>query len=104
MSATGRNRMRGRVSHLTIVAVCVWTALAFGQRGAQSKFFPSDGVKIHYTDQGSGEPVVVLHGYAMSISRMESAGIVDALANAGYRVLAVDARGHGESDKPHDPS
>src|SRR5262249_4921614 len=59
---------------------------------------------IHYSDRGAGQPVVVLHGYAMSVERMESAGLVGALVQAGYRVLGVDSRGHGESDKPHDPS
>src|SRR5581483_9974765 len=104
ISKRRRTLMRRHVSGLTILLVAVWTAVALGQRAPQSRSFQSDGVKIHFTDQGSGEPVVVLHGYAMSIARMESAGIVSALANAGYRVLAVDARGHGESDKPHDPA
>src|SRR5438034_6180671 len=94
------------VAKLTILTLSTWAVAAFAQTPAQShdRFFRSNGVRIHYTDQGAGEPVVVLHGYAMSVGRMEGAGIVGALVKAGYRVLAVDARGHGQSDKPHDPS
>lgn len=68
----------------------------------EGQFFDADGVQIHYTDQGEGEPVVVMHGYAMSLDRMET--LVSGLVDAGYRVLAMDARGHGGSDKPHDPA
>ena len=68
------------------------------------KFFDSDGVQIHYTDTGEGDPLVLIHGFAMNWKRMKSAGAVDGLAERGYRVLAIDARGHGESDRPHDPA
>ncbi len=67
------------------------------------KFFDSDGVQIHYTDTGEGDPLVLIHGFAMNWKRMKSAGAVDGLAERGYRVLAIDARGHGESGRPHDP-
>jgi pimeloyl-ACP methyl ester carboxylesterase len=70
---------------------------------AKEGFFDANGVEIHYTDQGEGEPIVVMHGYAMSLDRMGSAGLVPGLVDAGYRVLAIDARGHGQSGKPHDP-
>lgn len=64
-----------------------------------ARTFDSAGVRIHYTDRGTGEPVVVLHGYAMNLTRMTV--LTDALVKAGYRAIAVDERGHGGSDKPH---
>jgi pimeloyl-ACP methyl ester carboxylesterase len=62
-----------------------------------------DGVGIAYDDVGEGDPVVLVHGFA-SRRRETWAGWPDALVEAGYRVLALDVRGHGESDKPHDPA
>lgn len=62
-----------------------------------------DGVKLTYVDEGAGEPVVLLHGFASdSRTNWRRAGVVDALVGARRRVVAFDARGHGHSDKPHD--
>ena len=99
-------RVHRMASQLTGLVLSSWAVIAFAQPAPQKqgKFFDSGGVQIHYTDHGTGEPVAVLHGYAMNVTRMESAGVVDGLVNAGYRVLGVDCRGHGESDKPHDPA
>lgn len=67
------------------------------------KFFDSNGVKIHYTDEGAGEPVLLIHGFTASIGpQWRQPGIIAALA-PDYRVIALDNRGHGQSGKPHDP-
>jgi pimeloyl-ACP methyl ester carboxylesterase len=65
--------------------------------------FDSNGVPIHYRDWGAGKPVVLIHGFAMNASRWEGAGVPQKLAEAGYRALVIDCRGHGLSGKPHDP-
>ncbi|HJS75539.1 MAG TPA: alpha/beta hydrolase, partial [Vicinamibacteria bacterium] len=65
--------------------------------------FDSNGVPIHYRDWGAGNPVVLIHGFAMNASRWEGAGVPQKLAEAGYRALVIDCRGHGLSGKPHDP-
>ena len=71
---------------------------------AQDKFFDSKGVRIRYIDQGTGEPIVLVHGFTGSIeTNWLDTGIVANLAK-DYRVIALDCRGHGKSDKPHDPS
>ncbi len=70
---------------------------------SRDKSFDSDGVQIRYAEQGEGDPLILIHGFAMSHDRWEAAGILDAFAARGYRVLAIDARGHGGSGKPHDP-
>jgi pimeloyl-ACP methyl ester carboxylesterase len=60
-------------------------------------------VRIHYTDDGRGEPVVLIHGWGVDLKWCwEEPGIIDALRER-YRVIALDNRGHGRSDKPHDP-
>jgi len=67
--------------------------------------FNSDGVQIAYHQSGpsQGEPVLLIHGFA-SNTRVNwvSTGWVKALEEAGYRVVAIDNRGHGESEKLYD--
>jgi pimeloyl-ACP methyl ester carboxylesterase len=66
-------------------------------------FFDSNGVKIHFEDRGSGDPVILVHGFASKAEHNWGlTGWYKTLAN--YRVIALDCRGHGQSDKPHDAS
>lgn len=79
------------------------TILLLARPAVGQEFFDSDGVKIHYTVQGQGEPVLLIHGFAANIYLQWSApGIVKALAE-DYQVIALDNRGHGRSGKPHEP-
>ncbi len=67
-----------------------------------------DGLRIAYRGWGTESempPVVLIHGFAAdAISNWQATGVVDALVDSGRRVLAPDARGHGSSEKPHDPA
>jgi pimeloyl-ACP methyl ester carboxylesterase len=67
-------------------------------------YFDSNGVKIHYVVQGKedGEPVLLIHGFTVNIE-MQWAPVLKALAK-DYKVIAMDCRGHGGSEKPHDPA
>ena len=70
---------------------------------AEDFFFDSAGVRVHYVVEGKGEPVVLIHGFAVDIaSNWAEPGIIKGLADR-YQVIAIDNRGHGRSDKPHDP-
>jgi pimeloyl-ACP methyl ester carboxylesterase len=65
------------------------------------------GIKLAYDDNppAGGEVGVILLVHGFAASRAETwrrLGWYPALARAGYRVIAPDLRGHGESDKPHD--
>src|SRR5688500_17798103 len=65
--------------------------------------FDSDGVRISFIERGTGEPVVLVHSYGGDLrSEWIATGVLEPLAQS-YRVIAFDMRGHGESDKPHDP-
>ncbi len=70
---------------------------------AEDFFFDSAGVKIHYTVEGKGEPVLVIHGFGGNVQGMGIAGIIKALSG-DFQVIGIDNRGHGKSDKPHDPA
>jgi pimeloyl-ACP methyl ester carboxylesterase len=61
------------------------------------------GVQIHYQVEGQGPPLVLQHGFADSLGSWYELGYVPALRQ-DYQLILVDARGHGASDKPHDPN
>ncbi len=66
--------------------------------------FSSDGLSLNFIDQGQGEPVVLVHGFASNLHvNWVGTKWVDTLLAAGFRVIAFDHRGHGESDKLYDP-
>jgi pimeloyl-ACP methyl ester carboxylesterase len=66
-------------------------------------YFDSAGVRIHYRDVGAGEPVMLVHGFASTAEHnWGGTGWIAALSQK-YRVIALDVRGHGLSDKPHSP-
>jgi pimeloyl-ACP methyl ester carboxylesterase len=88
---------------LSFFAVCLLLAGA-GVRAAEPKheyFTTSDGVKIHYMTLGNkGSWVVLIHGYTDNADRMWfRTGIAESLAK-NHRVVALDNRNHGLSDKP----
>ncbi len=60
-----------------------------------------NGITIAYDDQGSGPPLILIHGFPLS-RRMWHPQI-KALVSAGFRVITPDLRGFGESDAPEGP-
>jgi pimeloyl-ACP methyl ester carboxylesterase len=67
--------------------------------------FSSDGVDIAFIDEGEGESVLLIHGFGSNVTvNWVLTGWVNRLKRAGYRVVAFDNRGHGQSQKPHDPA
>jgi pimeloyl-ACP methyl ester carboxylesterase len=60
-----------------------------------------DGLRLFYQDEGDGRTVVLLHGFAADTNvNYVRSGIFDLLLDEGYRVVTLDARGHGLSSKP----
>ncbi|MFK5598944.1 alpha/beta fold hydrolase [Methylobacterium sp. HMF5984] len=71
--------------------------------------FDSDGVRIAYIDVpasgGSGDPILLIHGFASNhVVNWVNTTWVRTLTQAGYRTIALDNRGHGESEKLYDPA
>lgn len=76
-----------------------------GERTARVdlQHFQSGSLQIAYTDQGDGDPVLLIHGFASNIrANWGDPGWISLLKREGYRVIAIDNRGHGASDKPRD--
>jgi pimeloyl-ACP methyl ester carboxylesterase len=72
------------------------------------RFRTCDDLEIAYREWGEASalpPVVLHHGFVVDAqANWVATGVVDALTAAGRKVIAPDARGHGRSDKPHDPA
>ncbi|MBL0372965.1 alpha/beta hydrolase [Rhizobium sp. KVB221] len=69
--------------------------------------FNHDGLKLAYFEAGdpNGEPVLLIHGFASSSAyNWVHPGWLPTLSQAGRRIIAIDNRGHGRSDNPHDPA
>src|SRR6202047_1847532 len=58
----------------------------------------SGNIELYYEDHGSGQPVVLIHGYPLSGASWEKQ--VPVLLNAGHRVITYDRRGFGKSSQP----
>jgi pimeloyl-ACP methyl ester carboxylesterase len=67
--------------------------------------FQRDGIEIAFLDEGEGEPIVLVHGFASTkeVNWVNTAWVTT-LTRAGRRVIALDNRGHGQSSKFYDPA
>ena len=65
-------------------------------------FADNNGVRIHSQVEGEGPPLVLHHGLAGTLEDWRYFGYVEELKR-DYQLILMDARGHGSSDKPHDP-
>jgi pimeloyl-ACP methyl ester carboxylesterase len=66
-------------------------------------FVMNGETRIHYEVEGRGSPFVLAHGGTIGLEMWRELGYVDALC-ADHQVILIDARGHGQSDKPHEPA
>ncbi len=99
--------MHGSRAAYGLLLVLLASGPAVAAEPKEGFFQTVDGVKIHYLEAGSrnapGAPVVLIHGYTGNArGNWFLNGVADALA-ARHWVIAIDCRGHGQSDKPHDP-
>ena len=96
--------MKAKFIGLLIACVIALAPASLAQTTA-AQSFDSNGVQISYADRGRGVPVVLIHGFTGTYARhWEGPGVMQALETAGYRVVAMDCRGHGQSGKPADPA
>jgi pimeloyl-ACP methyl ester carboxylesterase len=67
------------------------------------EFASFDGVTLWFDEVGSGDPVVLLHSYPFDSRVWDYSAVVPGLVAAGRRVIRLDARGRGRSQRPRDP-
>ena len=90
-----------RSASIALISAAVWFLLlssAKSQSGDQ--FLNSNGVNIRYVVAGKGEPVIMVHGFAGNLEMWRP---LMADLSKDHEVIAFDCRGHGKSDKPHEP-
>ncbi|MBB3972446.1 alpha/beta fold hydrolase [Hansschlegelia beijingensis] len=67
--------------------------------------FQSDGLELAYRDEGEGDPILLIHGFASSLDvNWVGPGWFETLKRDRRRVIAIDNRGHGASEKLYDPA
>jgi pimeloyl-ACP methyl ester carboxylesterase len=65
-------------------------------------FVDNDGINIYYEVEGEGVPFMLHHGKTGSLKSFRHFGYTEKLRHK-YQLILIDARGHGRSDKPHEP-
>ena len=90
-------RSLSRFMATLLLAVGFLASSAIAADTKEGFFTTNDGVRLHYIEAGSGKPLVMVPGWSQTAAqfRAQLAGLSDR-----YRVIAIDMRGHGESDKP----
>lgn len=83
---------------ILIIGNCAW-----GQQdiAAGSYYKSFDGIKIYYEVIGDGFPVILVHGFSGTGEGWKKGQLYNDLLTAGYKVIILDQRGNGRSDKPH---
>src|SRR5579864_7738630 len=86
---------------LGMVCLSILFLSIFADPQTNDKFFNSNGVMIRYIVAGSGSPIILIHPFAQSAD-IWAPVMTDLSKN--FPIIALDCRGHGKSDKPHDPN
>jgi pimeloyl-ACP methyl ester carboxylesterase len=91
----------GSAQLLCALAVATSSLVVQAAGGVATKegfFVTNDGVRLHYIEAGSGKPLVMIPGWSQTAAQFKYQ--IEGLSDS-YRVIAIDMRGHGESDKPN---
>jgi pimeloyl-ACP methyl ester carboxylesterase len=89
---------------LSLLLIVVSTQLVAAQQKESDSllYFTSfDGVRIHYEVKGQGEAVILVHGFIVDGESWKRGALYKDLVSKGYKVITLDMRGNGKSDKPH---
>lgn len=89
------------MKRLLLLASLLFPVSLYAQSEREPLFTSFDGTRIHYDVLGEGKPVVLLHGFISTSESWKRASVRQALADAGFKVVMLDLRGNGRSDRPH---
>jgi pimeloyl-ACP methyl ester carboxylesterase len=92
------------LSPSSLLALPLLLSLAAPALPQTDDVFDSNGTKIRYVTEGTGEAIVLVHGWMSDSSfwGRDLRGDTKLKTMPGFRAIALDCRGHGESDKPHE--
>lgn len=76
---------------------------SFAQNNISGYFSSFDKTKIHYELIGKGKPILLIHGFTGNCNDWKNKPLFDSLLTNGFKIILVDLRGNGLSDKPHIP-
>jgi pimeloyl-ACP methyl ester carboxylesterase len=95
--------MKKSILILNALAIVLLSAsrLWVQQETPGSYFTSFDTTKICYEVRGAGYPVILIHGFSGTGQGWKNTAVYNDLLTAGYRVILIDLRGNGRSDKPH---
>jgi len=92
-------RCTANVRRWAVASAVIAFACAPSAQSSADRYFNSNGVRRRYIDVGSGPPVVFVHGRTGGLQPFVDVGLV-ANMSQDHRVIALDLRGHGKSDRP----
>ncbi len=78
----------------------LFLSVVWGLQGQNNVMDSFDGVRIAYSDEGEGRPIMLIHGFITDGGMWDKSFLKKELLSAGYRVIVPDLRGNGNSDKP----
>lgn len=95
--------MKKNIFSLSILLLSTFSL--FAQPATEGHYYTSfDSTKIYYEVKGNGYPVLLIHGFSGTGQGLKTCVFYDDLLKAGYKVILIDQRGNGRSDKPHNES
>ena len=86
---------------LYLLAPTLQFTYSFAQNDSGKILNSFDKTKIYYEVRGQGEAVILVHGFSGTGDSWKSAAVYNDLVSAGYKVITLDQRGNGRSEKPH---
>ena len=95
--------MKKTITHVAALAMMLLiSCVSYAQQAVTGSYYTSfDGTKIYYEVKGDGFPVLLIHGFSGTGEGWKKGPLYNDLLNAGYKVIILDQRGNGRSDKPH---
>jgi pimeloyl-ACP methyl ester carboxylesterase len=97
----GRTALAGGAAALGALALANHAAARRAEREhpPRGEFIEVDGVRLHYTDRGAGQPIVLIHGNAVAGDDYDTSGVAGQLLET-HRVIVFDRPGFGHSERP----
>ncbi|MDH7460822.1 alpha/beta hydrolase [Chitinophagaceae bacterium 26-R-25] len=87
-----------------IVMMLLLFSAVFAQKADSGYFKSFDSTRIYYEVHGSGYPVVMVHGFVVNGNSWKRGALFTDLLQKGYKIITMDLRGNGKSDKPTNDS